>query len=210
MPDAAVDRARLQCNTFPISGRHPIPDRRPSASRPSFTFDCSWSSELLSSFYEYSEQGSNDGPSTYIDADLVSRIIDITFAVLGVLALVQFVSGVWRGFRWCRARHFERMLEDPARAGGSATPRRSRQGTQVAVPQWSSVAASAGLVVAMIMALVVATKLIPNKDKPADNWRVTDWRVHRLRRGDQRLAARDRRGVPASLGAGPAGRAPLQ
>ena len=112
----------------------------------------------------------------YVSAVLVSRIINTAFVVLGVLALVQLVTGIYRAFRWGRARHFERMLEDPARAA-EVPPLEAH----VKVMRWQFVqgrpALQRALLVAALVAMVVGGKMIPDKDKPGQNWRATDWRV---------------------------------
>ena len=112
----------------------------------------------------------------YVSSELVSRIINTAFVVLGVLVLVQLVTGVYRAFRWGRARHFERMLEDPARAA-EVPPLEAH----VKVMRWQFVqgrpALQRALLVAALVAMLVGGKMIPDKDKPGENWRVTDWRV---------------------------------
>jgi hypothetical protein len=112
----------------------------------------------------------------YVSAALVSRIINTTLLVLGLLALVQLVTGMYRAFRWSRARHFERMLEDPARVA-EVPPLEGH----VKVMRWQFVggrpALQGALLVAAVAAMVVGGKMIPDKDKPGENWRVTDWRV---------------------------------
>jgi hypothetical protein len=112
----------------------------------------------------------------YLSADVVSRVIDTTFAVLGALALVQLVTGIYRGFRWARARHYERMLQDPARSA-EVPPLEG----QVKVLEWQFLDGrpllQGALLVTGILVLVVGRNMIPDKDKPGENWRVTDWRV---------------------------------
>jgi len=107
---------------------------------------------------------------------VMSRIIDAVLVFLCMLALTQLVGGLWRASRWATARRYERLLQDPRRAA-EVPPLES----QVKVLKGQFLAGRPtlrrGLVVALVVALLVGAKLIPNTDDPTKQWSVTDWQV---------------------------------
>jgi len=98
-----------------------------------------------------------------IDHDLATRIINIALLVLTGLAVLRLLAAAARGARWARARHFEKMLQDPARAAAvpplEAHEKSLRHQFFVARPVLGTVV---GL--AFLGALWAAPALIPDRD----------------------------------------------